>query len=113
MKSRNIKMAIMRRVYYSYMLSIVANAMFWQGMFLGVATLLLGKWLHVASIIHNILAVPVGRLPQYVYDSVLGAVSHGEVLMVLTFVAAGMVTISAGYHIAQSTFGKVVWLERA
>lgn len=113
MKSRNIKMAIMRRVYYSYLLSIITNAMFWQGMFLGVATLLLGQWLHVASIIHNMLAVPVGRVPQYVYGSVWGAVSHGEVLMVLTFMAAGIVAVSAGYHIAQSTLGKVVWLERA
>jgi len=103
----------MRRVYYSYALSIFAHAMFWQGAFLGAAALLLAKWLHVASIINNTLAVPVGRVPQYIVGSMWGAVSHGEVLTVLTFVAAGLVAVSVGYHLTQSTIGRVVWLERA
>jgi len=103
----------MRRVYYSYALSVFSHAMFWQGAFLGAAALLLAKWLHVASIINNVLAVPVGRVPQYVVGSVWGAVSQGEVLMVLTFITAGLVTVSVGYHLAQSTFGRVVLFERA
>jgi hypothetical protein len=75
---------IMRRVYYSYALSIVSHAMFWQGAFLGVAAWLLAKWLHVASIIHNFLSVPVGSAPQYAWNSFWNAAIHGEFFTALT-----------------------------
>lgn len=101
MKS-NMQSSIMRRVYYSYGLSIMSHAMFWQGVFLPVAAFLLAKWLHVASIINNFLAVPVGQTPQYVVNSFVGAVTHGEVLTALTLVAAGVVMVSVGYHLAQA-----------
>jgi hypothetical protein len=93
---------VMRRVYYSYVLSFFSQVVFWQGMFLGVAALLLAKWLHVAKIIDNFLSVPVGHAPQYVLNAITGAWVHGEVLMVSTFVVAGMVALSAGYHLMQA-----------
>lgn len=92
----------MRRVYYSYAVSIFTQSIFWQGMFLSVAAALLAKWLFVASIIDNLLAVPVGRAPQYIVDAFGNAITHGELLTVLTLVLAGGVAISAGYHIAQA-----------
>ena len=91
----------MRRVYYSYGLSILSHAMFWRGMFLSIAGVLLADWLHVASIIHNFLAVPVGGVPQYVWNSFWGAATHGELFTALTLVLAGGVALSAGYHLAQ------------
>lgn len=112
MKSSKVQAAIMRRVYYSYALSIVSHSMFWQGMFLSVASYLLAKWLHVASIIHNFLSVPIGRAPEYVYNSFFGAISHGEVLTALTLVFAGGVAVSAGYHIAHVVFSRVMLMPR-
>ena len=94
--------AIMRRVYYAYAISIGTHAMFWQGIFLGAAALLLAKWLHVASIIHNFLAVPVGHTPQYVANAVWSAGTHGEMLTVCTLMLAGAVTVSVGYHLTQA-----------
>jgi hypothetical protein len=101
MKS-NIKSIIMRRVYYSYLVSVFTQALFWQGAFLGASTILLARWLHVASIIHNFLAVPVGRVPQYIMNSFLAAVAHGEIYTALTLILAGIVAVSAGFHIAQA-----------
>jgi hypothetical protein len=101
----------MRRVYYSFALSFFSQMVFWQGVFLGAAALLLAKWLHVASIIKNFLAVPVGHVPQFVANSFLGAINHGELLTVLTLVLAGGVAISAGYHIVQAVTPKL-WLVR-
>lgn len=91
----------MRRVYYSYGISIVSHAMFWQGMFLSVAMFLLAKWLWVANIINNFLSVPVGSLPQYVWNSFWHAALHGELLTALTLVLAGGVAVKSGYHLAQ------------
>jgi len=73
----------MRRVYYSYLLSLSNSLIFWQGVFLGAAVLLLARWLHVASIVDNFLAVPVREVPNFVVGSFFGAISHGEFLTAL------------------------------
>ncbi len=83
--NQSLKSHIMRRVYYSYLLSFGSSLIFWQGIFLGAATLLLARWLHVASIVDNFLAVPVREVPNFIVGSFLGAISHGEV--VTAFVA--------------------------
>ena len=44
---------------------------------------LFGRLTHVAAIWNNLLAVPVGRLPEYLVSSVTGALTGGEVLTVL------------------------------
>jgi hypothetical protein len=90
---------IMRRVYYSYALSIVTSTVFWQGVFLGVATLLLADWLHVASIISNFLSVPVGQAPQYLVNSFVGAIASGKVLAATMLLAAGGVALSVVYQL--------------
>jgi hypothetical protein len=95
-----LQKTIMRRVYYSYTLSILSHTMFWQGMFLAIATLFLGKWLHVASIIHNVLAVPLTSTPEYAWSALWNAATHGELLTALTFLLAGGLSVSAGYHLA-------------
>lgn len=104
---------IMRRVYYSYALSIVSHAMFWQGAFLGVAAWLLAKWLHVASIIHNFLSVPVGSAPQYAWNSFWNAAIHGEFFTALTLVLAGGVAISVGYHLTQAIMSRLFVVKTA
>lgn len=90
----------MRRVYYSYAVSIVTHVMFWQGIFLVVSAALLSKWLHVASIFNNFLAIPVGGVPSYLANSFVNAITHGEFMTALVLVLAGGVTLSCGYKLA-------------
>jgi len=96
----NTKSIIMRRVYYSYALSIFGQTVFWQGLFLGMATLLLGQWLHVSSVIKNFLAVPIGTVPQYIANTYVGAVAHGELLTVVMFTAALLVGMSVVFRLS-------------
>ena len=112
MKSNSLQSAIMRRVYYTYALSIFTHIVFWQGVFLSVATLLLAKWLHVASIINNFLSVPVGRVPEYLYNSFFGAISHGEFITAMTLVLAGGVAISVGYRLMHEIAPRLSHLSR-
>lgn len=92
----------MRRVYYAYALSIAGHSMLWRGVFLGAAAVLLARWLHVESIFHNILAVPVGTVPRYVTDAVLNAATNGELLTVLTLITATLVGLSSVFRIWHS-----------
>jgi hypothetical protein len=102
MKSTNLHKIIMRRVYYSYGLSVVTSTVFWQGIFLGMSAILLAHWLNVASCIRNFLAVPVGAVPHYVTGSFVNAINHGELLTALTLVLAGIVAVQVGYRLAQA-----------
>lgn len=98
----------MRRVYYSYAVDIFTHVVFWQGVFLSVSALLLAKWLHVASIVKNVLAVPVGHVPQYVANSFFAAATQGEVVTVVMFMLAGVVTMSCGYKLTQALAPKAI-----
>ena len=93
---------IMRRVYYSFAISITTHTMFWRGIFLGAAALLLAQWLHVASIINNILATPVGNTPQYVANSFVNAATHGELLTALVLVVSVAVGFSCLWRITKA-----------
>tara|TARA_B100002051_G_scaffold276820_1_gene329407 strand:- start:10499 stop:10762 length:264 start_codon:yes stop_codon:yes gene_type:complete len=86
--------------------------MFWQGLFLSVATLMLAKWLHVASIVNNFLSVPVGQTPQYVYNSFVEAINHGEIITALTLVLASGVAVQAGYQLMQFMASRSTVLSR-
>jgi hypothetical protein len=112
MSAKNLQSAVMRRVYYSYAISIFSHVMFWQGLFLGVAALLLARWLHVASIFNNLLATQVGSVPNYMYSSVTNAVAGGEFLTVLTLLLAGIVTVSAGFKLTELVVSRGVRVSR-
>lgn len=109
METTSIHKVVMRRVYYSYVLSIFTHTVFWQGVFLGAAAILLARWLHVASIIKNFLSIPVGQVPSYLLNSVSNALAHGEVLMVMTLFLAVAVAASAAYHILHALVPRL-WL---
>jgi hypothetical protein len=100
MTAKNMQSVVMKRVYYSYALSIFTQSVFWQGLFLGVAAILLARWLHVASILNNFMAVPVGNVPNYIYNSFTGALAQGELLTALVLLLAGGVAISVGFKLA-------------
>lgn len=111
MKAEALKRGIMRRVYYSYAISIISHTMFWQGIFLSVAASLLAKWLFVARIVDSLLSVPVGRVPQFIFHLFENALAHGEVLMVATVLGVAVVCMSVGYKLAQMLLGSVVTMK--
>ena len=88
------KSTIMRRVYMSYALSLTEQPLLWCGMVLGGAVVLLGRFTHVASIVDNTLATPLGQVPNYIANSFLAAVARGElgtVLVILTIASMSAV----------------------
>jgi hypothetical protein len=107
MDTKQLQNQIMRRVYYSYGVSILTHSMMWRGLFLGAAAALLAQWLHIASIFNNFLEVPVGNIPTYVTQSFVAAATHGEMITVLTVIAATVVGLSCMYRVL-----KVVPIER-
>ena len=64
--------------------------------------MLLGEWLHVASIFHNFLSVPVGSAPQYVANAFVNAATHGEVITVVMVIASGIIAISCAHKIVRN-----------
>jgi hypothetical protein len=102
MNNSTIQKNIMRRVYYTYMVSIALHSMLWRGIFLSVTAGFLAQWLHISSIVHNFLSIPVGNVPQYITNSLLYAATHGEMIMLLTLLSAGIVGLSCLYQILQS-----------
>lgn len=105
---KTMQSKIMRRVYMSYVLSYTEQPLLWCGLVLGGAVALLGRFTHVASVIENILATPLGQVPVYMADSFVAAVARGElgtVLVVLTI--ASMIAV-IGWQLSQIRFGKAL-----
>jgi hypothetical protein len=91
---------IMRRVYLSYGLSLIEQPLLWCGLVLGGAVALLGRWTHVASIIDNTLATPLGQVPTYMINSFLAAVAHGELGTVLVILTIASVSAAVVWQLA-------------
>ena len=79
----NIKKTIMRRVYYSYALSLMTSSALWQGAVLGVCIALFGRLTHVSAISHNCSSVPLKSAPDFVWNAFVNALAGGEILTVL------------------------------
>lgn len=90
-----IQKNIMRRVYYSYVLSFVSQPMLWQGFVLGACIALFGRLTHVASIAHNLGATNIENAPAFIYNSFVHALVGGEILTVL--VSVFMVGLSLSF----------------
>lgn len=92
---RSIKRRIMMRVWYSYALSLVSRGGFVYGLALGGAVALFGRLTHVAAITHNLLEVPVGSVPSFVWSTITNALAGGEVLTVLITLSIVLMTAGA------------------
>lgn len=90
-----IHKTIMRRVYYSYALSIVTSAALWQGALLGASIALFGRLTHVAAISHNFSSVPLSSAPGFVFNAFVNAFNGGEILTVL--VSVFMIGLSVSF----------------
>jgi hypothetical protein len=104
---KSMQSTIMRRIYMSYALSYTQQPLLWCGLLLGGAFALLGRFTHVASIVENVLATPLGNVPTYITNSFLSAVARGElgtVLVVLTIASVSSVVL---YQLSQVRFSRV------
>lgn len=90
-----IHKTIMRRVYYSYTLSIATSASLWQGVLLGASIALFGRLTHVAAISHNFSSVPLKSAPDFIFNAFVNALNGGEVLTVL--VSLFMIGLSVSF----------------
>ena len=92
---RAVHRRIMVRVWYSYLLSLVEQSTFIHGFVLGGLIALFGRLTHVAALTGNLLLVPVPALPKHIWDTVTGAISHGEVVTVMVTVCLAFLSGAA------------------
>lgn len=105
---KNMQSKIMCRVYMSYALSYTQQPLLWCGLVLGGAVALLGRFTHVASIVENTLATPLGGVPTYVVNSFMSAITRGELGTVLVILTIASMTAVVGWHLSNVRFGAEV-----
>lgn len=99
---------IMRRVYMSYAVSFFEQPLLWSGFVLGGAVALFGRFTHVASIVENTLATPLGQVPAYLADSFLAAVARGELGTVLVILTIASMTAAVLWQLSQMRLGRTL-----
>ncbi len=72
-KSRRLRRAVMRRVWYVFALSIVLRPALLLGAIFGASAIAFWKLVSITSIVENFLQVEVGHLPTYVSAALLQA----------------------------------------
>lgn len=87
----------MRRVYYSFALSLFTSGSFLQGFVLGSCVALFGRLTHVASIWNNLSQTALAQVPNFIYQSFLNALKGGEVTTALVVVL--MLGLTASFSI--------------
>ena len=81
----------MRRVWYSYWLSILLNFVTLFGFIFGASSVLFVKLVSLPDILNNLLQVQLGAIPVYVWQVFLQAISQGEFL---TLISLGLIIFS-------------------
>ncbi|MCB9810592.1 hypothetical protein H6777_00425 [Candidatus Nomurabacteria bacterium] len=74
----------MKRVWYSYLVSISTNFYTSLGFIFGVSSALFVSLVSLPDIWTNLLSVQLGLLPAYIWQTFIQAVEHGEFLTLLT-----------------------------
>ena len=72
-KSRRLRRAVMRRVWYVFALSIVLRPAIVLGAIFGASAIAFWKLVSITSIVENFLQVEVGHLPTYVSEALIKA----------------------------------------
>lgn len=79
----SLQRRIMRRVWYSYGLSVLVSRATVRGFALGFSAVLFIELVSIPSILANLLTVKVGLVPEYVWQSIVQSVKGGEVLQLI------------------------------
>jgi len=98
---KSIQSHIMRRVYMSYILSYTEQPMLYIGLVLGGSIALFGRFTHVAAIVENILATPLGNVPQFIFSSFLSGIERGELGTVLVVLTAASLSAVAVWNLSR------------
>lgn len=85
----------MRRVWYTYALSITLRQSTIWGLAFGASLIGFWKLVSITSIIQNFLNIPIGHTPQYIFQALLQA----ETLAVLAFGIIVFTVLSVGIKI--------------
>ncbi len=91
-----LRRRIMRRVWYSYGISIGTHPFFIHGVLLGGGLMLLRELVWIRRVIASFLAVPVGEAPGWIYERVAHAALDGNILLLLTLGVLTMTMLSLG-----------------
>ncbi len=103
-----IRRNIMRRVWYTYLLSVFLRPSSVLGFLFGASVIGLWKLVSLTSIATNVLNVRVGELPNYIMGSLLQAeilalLAFGIIVFTLLTVGIKLPRIALGHsHSAQS-----------
>ncbi len=92
--------AIMRRVWYTYMLSLTLRSSTVWGVAFGASVIGFWKLVSITSIVQNFLNVPVGQAPSYVLQSMMQA----EFLALLAFGIIVFTVLSVGVKVTLPVF---------
>jgi len=87
--------AIMRRVYYTYSLSILLTPAAVWGFAFGASVIGFWKLVSVTSIINNVLSVRVGEVPNYA----LSSLANTETVTLMAFGIIVFTILSVGVRV--------------
>lgn len=90
----------MRRVWYTYMLSLTLRSSTVWGVAFGASVIGFWKLVSITSIVQNFLNVPVGQAPSYVLQSMMQA----EFLALLAFGIIVFTVLSVGVKVTLPVF---------
>ncbi len=90
-----LRRTIMRRVWYTFLVSVFVRPATVQGFLFGASIIAFWKLVSVTSIANNFLSVRVGELPGYAWS----AFSHAETITILVFGIIVFTVLSVGIQI--------------
>ncbi len=92
-KSRKLRQAVMRRVWYVFVLSIVLRPALIFGFVFGASAIAFWRLASITSIIQNLLTVEVGDLPWYAADAFMQADTWSLLAFVGLMIAGSVMVI--------------------
>lgn len=95
-----LRRAIMRRIWYTYTLSLFLRQSTVWGLSFGASVIGFWKLVSITSIIQNFLNVPVGQTPMYVLNSLMQA----ETIALIAFGVIVFTILSVGFKISLPVF---------
>jgi hypothetical protein len=98
--AQKLRNAIMRRVWYTYMLSVALSRSTVWGIAFGASVIGFWKLVSITSIIQNFLNIPVGQAPTYVLEAVMQA----EFLALIAFGIIVFTLLSVGVRVTLPVF---------
>lgn len=101
-KSQKMRNAIMRRVWYTYALSLILRPSMVWGIAFGASVIGFWRLVSITSIVQNFLNVPVGQAPTYVLQSMIQA----EFWALLAFGIISFTLLSVGVRFTWPVFAR-------